>query len=879
LETNDTPIDLVDIWMQDFRLSKNTFFEGLLILIFDAINENSQPEDLLSRISHRITFSCFSFVKVIIVCRNPSWRILKDYLQLPQMYIYEPFPLIFELEVREFTVQESLVAFENHAAVIGFPQSFEELSVQARDFIRYPLFLGLATKIFGKTDDPIPKNISLRQLFNQYVNESIGVVREDPRYLIIERMLVYLFDLRQRAVDVSILRNDSIVGHLIVLTDRSHPYQQLLEGGFLTHQQKIIGARKEFEQVFITYERIFEYLLADLVLNPEQPISTSEIESLVQSLSLDNFPSLIGALELAISYRMIDSPNQRNLIIALAASPNLLTRQLVTDALHTIYIENSEFAQQIIREMCFESDTNIRITACDISFSLGLFEQLIALALSKHKIVSYVASYYIYRLWDDARQRGDLEGGYKYIQTLAEYSKYPKVLKTRLVNGQRALFALFSVSAHMMKHLLSTPEHLSRLGEIISDTLRSVPGIDGASALRGALGAVSEMLTVMGVQLVSILTFRPDVIFSNKNAMNAFYQNRINGDAISQMFHSVLDYPTLQGHELEIGEIISGKHPIVPWMSAGVLIYHSLEGFEHTIGTINYLFEHGDFHSRFWATYTLEATTVIHISKGDNRYLEILPYLYDFALAMWEDRDDPELVNLATGPQVDTTEILLLVEAMQNSVFGNVAITSFLDILTSQIDTPLTLKDIERILKYCELIAYQGYPEYSLKLLFSKFHFYWENTHKKETLQILSAIRSIYREEFDAFRSRSSSLDSLWSEIQTVATTADINSLWHANANLWLIGVYSSKTLLKVAYLSAMTLVDATSSIDFFRKVVRLILEVIRDTSQIDILVVQRHLQYASDWNRIDIWEIPEQVFAQAVSDLDAYDTGPSAHS
>jgi hypothetical protein len=285
------------------------------------------------------------------------------------------------------------------------------------------------------------------------------------------------------------------------------------------------------------------------------------------------------------------------------------------------------------------------------------------------------------------------------------------------------------------------------------------------------------------------------------------------------------------------------------------------------LSVIVYLFEQGTFPVRFWVTYTLIAFCIIRLSRRETIPASVLAYAYDFGLNLWSDRHNPDIHLIATGTRTDNSQAILLVEAMQSYNNGTRSPSRFLRTVLSDMDDPISRDDTERILGYLEFLGFQGYPDYMMRLLFSDFQPNWETHAQSRAIEIITTVRSLYREEVDTFLMSEPRLQLYWDRVRKLNTIPNINEVWYANGQIWVLGMFSNNMTLKIAYLIIECMAQGKSTPDFLRRAVQVIMSIIREPTQLDDLFVQARLQRNKNWQEYAKWDVSATVYNRLLSE------------
>ena len=352
-----------------------------IVFVFEAVNECSSGRDhLVQNISSLVRNNKYGWIKFVITCRIPAWNSLQTNFLVSSDLCYEPSGPSSNLYLDKFTIAELPSAYETYRQKYNVRQPFKELSEQVVQFIAHPLFLRLLFDAYGALGT-IPKYVSLRKVFERYVEACLGETEEDsPPYVLMHRCLELMYSSRKRELEVKLLQQDPVAGPYIGGKTDDLPYYHLLDTGLVSETKKRIFL-KATEWMFFTYERVFEYLLSELVLADGEPISADKVIQILELSQVNSFIQLRGAAELALSFAILENEIDRNVVVELAHLNREDSRQFLTDVIQTIYSENRVVAEAIITNLSNDANTAARILAIVVCYQLELDERLLALAL------------------------------------------------------------------------------------------------------------------------------------------------------------------------------------------------------------------------------------------------------------------------------------------------------------------------------------------------------------------------------------------------------------------------------------------------------------------------------------------------------------------
>lgn len=172
-----------------------------LVVIFDAINENSNPRELLRKIDQMVGRERYSWLKVLITSRPEGWRTMKRGLPLAEeRYYKEKGSEDVSIELEEFTIKldiferdELQSVYEKYCRFFNLKTAYSALELTVRNALRDPLVLRLIADIYR--NNFIPDHIQVNDIYKSYVDSLIStgrLYREDIIFLEQELMPLML---------------------------------------------------------------------------------------------------------------------------------------------------------------------------------------------------------------------------------------------------------------------------------------------------------------------------------------------------------------------------------------------------------------------------------------------------------------------------------------------------------------------------------------------------------------------------------------------------------------------------------------------------------------------------------------------------------------
>lgn len=151
-----------------------------LIVIFDAINENANPREVLYKIDQMVGQERYPWLKVLVTSRPEGWRAMKRGLPLAEERYYRGQGSDdVSIELEEFAVKldiferaELQAVYENYRRFFNLQTEYSSLKPAVRNALRDPLVLRLVADINkGKS---IPDHIQVNAIYKSYIDNLLS---------------------------------------------------------------------------------------------------------------------------------------------------------------------------------------------------------------------------------------------------------------------------------------------------------------------------------------------------------------------------------------------------------------------------------------------------------------------------------------------------------------------------------------------------------------------------------------------------------------------------------------------------------------------------------------------------------------------------------
>ena len=841
-------IPILDI----FELLKKKFPQNKLLIIFDAINEFTRKEELLEKIADFVNALNTPDIKILVTCRVPIWNSLRRFLTIPVEKEFHTSGPNSYVNIEIFNESESEKAYNLYKDYFKLRSSFQTLSDQVKHLISQPLFLKLTAESFEGNE--IPKILILHDVFLKYILKCLGKEElESVEYKILHRSIKLMYDNAVRELRLSILKNDIEVGPYILLDNQKDPYLHLIDEGLLSQKNLKDGFLQVIEVVYVTYERVFEFLLADLIIG-----NLNELEILKQLEIAHNkmFSQLRGAVELAVSFSIISGKSNISLIINLARLNRPDSRQFLCDVIQTIYQSgNSKLVFKIIEDLCRHDEPQSMLLAIQVSYQLCLDDKLIELALINDQFSRDIASLYIYERWNKARLCGNLDDGYKIVRNLVSRInlKFPKA-------SYNALSAFFSISINMCVHVIDDPKSLQPLIEITTILLKRIPGLIPNARQNMIINKLSEKT---GQIIIDILISYVSKIMDDANIYRNIFTDKDAKRALLDV-GSLINLDNLTNCKDKVLKLINWNNPAVSFSSRSVLTCQVFLSPEVHLDLLKEIFENSDqpLQTRINVLHAIIYGLISRLLNDKEIEKEVLVPLVNNVLDLTQEYIET-YSTLTDSIAFSDDDRKLCFGSLQYLFFGVVYLdsyllrmnglsqgASFLDkyFFDSIIKEPITL---DLIIWSIEKVAYQGFGEYSILTLSNpKFLEIWYELAYMNGLNALSNIRSIFQDQFDNILQSDDEYKELWNKVKALGSFPNPKELWEISYGIWImVGTAINPSIMKISGLILLDLVSSEKSDEFIKRVVRTLLSIIVDPDIIDIAHIQYGLAHDTNWN------------------------------
>jgi hypothetical protein len=837
--------------------------------LFDAVNEFAHHKEILTKLADFVRSINVQSVKVLITCRIPIWNTIKRHFTVPTSREFHTAGPNSYVNIEVFNDQELTDVYTKYKTTYQLTTDFDDLPERVKQFVTQPLFLKLMAVAYrGKS---IPASLGLEDVFNEYIAYCVAKEqREDPNfdlqstpeYNVLRRAVELMFETAKRELEIQMLRQDNTVGRFIELNlDVVTPYTNLISEGILSQRIDEV-LMKKIEIVFVTYERVFEYLLADIVIGN---VSVQRIISILDAAKGQSFAQLRGAAELAVSFALINDRISIRTISELADIDRPESRQFLTDVIQTVYLSgHRDLSNEIIEELITNDSHAANLLAIQAAYQLKLDTYLVRVSMSKNDDIREIAMMFLYQRWNRARLDGQLNDGYKPIFDIVD-----KIKLRRPGQSWQALSALISISTSLMSHIIDDKESMIPLVDIWQGIIRKVPGLV-PSPTKTAANVMMD--TLIGLVARAAKIFIDNTIFFDKQALNDLWSS-------PRTKRIMLDYPfyvdadNLSQHKSELKAIFEHENFLVIYLSPVITIFHLFHNPDENLAVMQEIF-FGETkypcRTKYWVTHALVHAAVCRLMRGLEMNPDFIETIEDNVIEVWElawkiDATTGQTTYEKEGYLASQfSELLLLlfwgvfnIEAVYQRAQGYVTGSSFLTRFLSTVDIT-TERDAQFLLKCLERFAYQGTPDFAIKTMLEKnFRRVWQNHAERMGIDTISNLRAFYQDEIDSLLIEGSEAEKiLLSKVRMSASLPKVADVLFTNANLWVVSACIEPILTKACANVLVNLVSAKSINEFIVDLAKTLIYCLYDYDVVNLLCVELFRAHNPKWDNAQKWGI-----------------------
>jgi hypothetical protein len=864
--------------------------ERKLIFLFDAVNEYSNSAVLLEKISDLALQLQSDKIKIFITCRIPIWHTVKRFLTVPPHKEFHTAGPNSYVSVEVFQDAEIKQIYEKYRKAYNLPTAFEQLSVQVVQFITQPLFLKLTA--IGYQGRQIPRNLVLQTVFDEYVayclrsknttTKSNEDVKKTEEYKVLSKAIDLMYHSARRELETALLRSDDEVGHYFNRDNQKTPYFNLLNEGILTEKLDDETAN-DIELVFVTYERVFEYLLANIIISPVTVEKISQILDIARSRS---FIQLRGAAELALAFAIVKNDLSIESVIELAHLDRPESRQFLCDTIQTIYASgNRDIAIKTISTLIDDENLSANLLAVQATYQLKLDNFLVDLAMSKNEELRSIASLFVYQRWNTARLTGNLEDAYK---PLIEITK--KIRLRHPMESVRALSALSFITFNLLGHIVEDKPALNPLLDLWRDLASKVPGLeslpDSEPSNRIARMALDGFLQV-GSQLASRML--KGTVLDDIETMSAFWTNSKHKRAF--MDNPILHYlDNMVDYKESVINLLTWDHSLVRYITSDPLIHHTFHKPEIHLPMLQEIFDDAGefpFRLRFMILHAFAYALFFRVLKGKEIPEDFDVMLEDNLIELWYtayELDDQAKqprwkVEGTLTPTFQGSMILIMLgifsleyhfQKGKGKITGSKILRTF---LSDTVSENMLQEDKVLFFTALERQAYQGSAEFAIKtLLDPQIRNYWEKNCNDAVIKSIAQMRSFFQDEIDSIILTSSPEQNiqLMNAVRSTGALPDVQDVLFTNTTILILSSGIEPVGTQVMGALLIDIISSNNLAEMIRRGTRTFITAIFDFEALTILIAQWYLAHYPNWNGYEKLGIQKQIMLER-SDIHTY--------
>ncbi|HEY2322816.1 MAG TPA: hypothetical protein VGJ82_08130, partial [Thermoanaerobaculia bacterium] len=669
-----------------------------------------------------------------------------------------------------------------------------------------------------------------------------------------------MYEAARREIEVNVLRHDAAIGADIARGEGSS-YSHLLDESLLTEAIRNETLLRTTEIVFVTYERVFEFLLAEVVIGS---VTAERIALHLDVIRDRSFPQLRGALELALSFALVRGTATPALLIQLAQVDRPDSRQFLADVIHTVYDSgHRQLATSILSALSRDKSLEPQLLAAQVAYQLGFDDRLLDILVSGQPTLRDRAALLLYASWNRKRLAGDLEGAYRPLRELRN-----RVSILHLPRSRAAVSALTTLCLNLGLHIIDDERALYPLIDLLRDFVRNLPGLAPDAGKRSIARFASNKTGDLLIDVLGSVLSR--VMIKDRVLAGIFDDNRTKR-ALLDVGH-LITLGDLRLHEEKVRRLISWNHPAVAFSSRSVLTRHVFISPDVHLPMFESFLESEELSPmvRVNVLHAMVYGVVARCLKTPTEASVVLRLLEDWFEELWPqllhtDGLAAHMGDLTADDRMKAAQYvlfgLLFIDALRQRQSGRFAgsnfVTRFSEAGTNDRRTRLVVA-----LKAVESMAFQGFVEYAVAtLLEPTFRAVWTADAPDTGRDTLASLRSLFQEEVDGMFHDAPESWSLWEEVRANGGTPDPGVIWEMSYEVWtMVATAVNVTLMKLSGLLLLDLVRSRRPSEFLRTALRTFIGVLFEPERIDIAHVQYGLAHDPRWNLYDALEIQRDV-------------------
>jgi hypothetical protein len=828
-----------------------------LLLVFDALNEAPRRAEFIQELASFIHSCSSPRVKLLLTCRLPAWNTIRRHLAVPMDRQFQAGGMYGSAAIDIFGAKDSEEAYRLYQQAYHIPTAFSDLTIQVRQFLAHPLFLKLACDAFEGRE--LPRVLALHEVFAAYVRKCLGQQGAQGReYAVLERAVRLMNDYARREIEVTLLQNDDTIRAEVVAENETSAYAHLLDEGLLTQVTRLESLLRTADVVFVTYERVFEFLLAEIVIGS---VTAMDIARHLEIIRERSFPQLRGALELALSFSIMRGKADATLLIQLARLDRPDSRQFLSEVIQTVHESgHPSMAIAILNSLSHDRAVESKLVAAQVAYQLALDDRLVELALSDDPVLRDRAAFYLYAYWNRKRLSGDLSAAYRPLRALRN-----KIRILYVPQSRAALSALVTLCINLALHVIDDPESLKPLVSIMQDVVRSVPGLGTNPGKGGILRFASNHTASIVIDLMAKILSR---VMVKERVLQGIFDDEKSKRALLDV-GSLITLDDLAGNEEKVLRLLTWNHPAIGFSSRSVLTRHVFLDSRKSLPVLEYFLIREELplvvrinilHAMIYGT----AASILHAKPVEEETIELLEGWTEQIWLEGTPEGDPQSWSIATRDVATACRNLFFgvsfIDATRQREMGRTNGSRFAGRISHGGTTEPAR--VQMVLRALESLGYQGFVEYALATIVDpEFSTMWQNTAREYGLRTLANLRSVFQEEVDEILQDAPEMRDLWDAVRAHGGVPETGDIWEMSYEVWvMVATAVDDTLMKISGLALLDLVQSSKPPEFIKKLIRTLIAILFDPERIDIAHIQYGFAHDENWDLFEALDIPRHL-------------------
>ena len=331
--------DSKDFWVQIRQI------EGIqtkkIILVIDAINENSNPKTLFQDIKSLVESEAYlSCLKVVVTCRPESWDSIRGEASLGTNY-YKRADKSFSFELEKFKKSELEEVYRKYKEAYNLKSHYSALSLNTD--IRDPLLLRLVSEAYR--GQSIPDKIDPDETYKKYLDELLNDTDKD----FLKKLVVRMIGTKQYLNYILIDDIDNIPLSKAFGTEMttSQVLQNLCDIGILERSRMASD-----DKIFFRFERVYEYLISYHLFN-KYFLKGKELEYKELIDKVPSSPWLWGVIKQVVVKDLKE--NGDTIISEFALIESVIAKNILVSSLQEYATTDEEKIKSLLKEHITET--------------------------------------------------------------------------------------------------------------------------------------------------------------------------------------------------------------------------------------------------------------------------------------------------------------------------------------------------------------------------------------------------------------------------------------------------------------------------------------------------------------------------------------------